>query len=324
MLTRRSAILGAAAAAAATLMRGAKAVAGAPAALTPVAFDVPAGACDCHTHVFNPAGFPFAPGRRYTPASATVDEMRALHRHLHVDRVVIVQPSPYGTDNRCMLDGLRQRGRNARGIAVPDDKTTKAMLDEMHLAGVRGIRLGLETVGQSASRTEPAIARQRFEAALARIEGRGWHLQIYTRLSIVALLQDLIRTAPVPVVFDHFGGAQGPLGPAQEHFDVLLDLVRSGKVYVKISAPYQSSTREPDFPDMAPLAAALVAANPQRILWGSDWPHPLAPEGQNPTAIAPNRQIDDGVTFNQLAAWIPDAVQRKTILVDNPARLYGF
>jgi predicted TIM-barrel fold metal-dependent hydrolase len=126
------------------------------------------------------------------------------------------------------------------------------------------------------------------------------------------------------VVFDHFGGAQAALGVDQPGFGTLLKLVKSGKAYVKISAPYRSSTKAPDYPDVAPLAKALIAANLQRIVWGSDWPHPGPAPGGNATAIAPLYQIDDGRVLNQLPVWAPDAAQRKTILVENPARLYGF
>jgi predicted TIM-barrel fold metal-dependent hydrolase len=131
--------------------------------------------------------------------------------------------------------------------------------------------------------------------------------------------------APMPVVFDHFGGAQAALGVSQPGFDTLLNLVRTGKAYVKISAPYRSSTKPPDYADVAPLAKALIGANPQRILWGSDWPHPASPVAHRPvTEITPLWQVDDGRILNQLPAWAPDAVLRKIILVENPAKLYGF
>jgi len=135
-----------------------------------------------------------------------------------------------------------------------------------------------------------------------------------------------VMDAPLPVVFDHFGGAQASMGIQQVGFPTLLNLVRAGKAYVKISAPYLASTQAPDYPDVAQLAKALIAANPQRVLWATNWPHPDSSQvaGRKVTDIAPLRPIDDGRVFNQLALWAPDAAQRKTILVENPAQLYGF
>jgi len=288
-----------------------------------VNFKVPAGACDTHTHVFgDPQRFPFAAMRAYTPEPASVAEMRALHSSLHTDRVVVVHPSVYGTDNSCTLDGMRQLGSIARGIAVIDEKTPDSSLDEMDRAGMRGIRVNLETTGQS----DPAVARQRFQEAVDRIKRRGkWHIQVYTRLSVIEGIKDQVMAAPMPVVFDHFGGAQAALGVTQPGFDTLLNLVRTGKAYVKISAPYRSSTKPPDYEDVAPLAKALIGANPQRILWGSDWPHPASPVAHRPvTEITPLWQVDDGRILNQLPLWAPDAGLRKIILVENPAKLYGF
>jgi predicted TIM-barrel fold metal-dependent hydrolase len=234
-----------------------------------VNFDVPAGACDCHTHIFGDVRqFPFSPARTYTPAPASVEEMRGLHRALRLDRVVIVQPSVYGSDNACTLDGLRQLGSNARGVAVIDDMTAETTLDDMDRAGVRAIRVSLDSAGQ----TDLAVSRRRFQLAVDRITGREWHIQIYTRLPAIEGIHDQVMASPVPVVFDHFGGAQGTLGVGQAGFEALLNLVRVGKAYVKISAPYRSSTQAPDYPDVAPLASALIAANPQRILWGVTGP----------------------------------------------------
>ncbi len=325
MLTRREVLIGATAAGAASLIRGDTAIfAKASQPSTPVHFDVPAGACDCHTHVFgDPRRFPFAASRTYTPEQASVEEMRALHRALHTERVVIVNPSVYGADNACTLDGIKQLGPSARGVAVIDEKTPETALDEMDRAGIRGIRINLETSGVS----DPALARRRFAASVDRIKARTkWHIQIYTRLSIIEGIKDQVMAAPMPIVFDHFGGAQGPLGFQQPGFDTLLNLVRTGKAYVKISAPYRSSIKAPDYPDVAPLAKALIAANPQRILWGSDWPHPDSTQvpGRKVTDISPLQQIDDGRVLNLLPTWAPDAALRKTILVENPAKLYGF
>lgn len=324
MLSRRDALIGAAVAGAAALVRRPTTLlAKASQPATPVHFDVPAGACDCHTHIFgDPRRFPLTPLRMYTPETASIEEMHALHRALHTDRVVIVQPSIYGTDNACTLDAIKQLGSNARGVAVIDDKTPDAALDEMDRGGIRGIRVNLETPGL----TDPAAGRQRLQAPIERVRGRHWHVQVYTRLSVIEGLKDQVLASPIPIVFDHFGGAQASLGVRQPGFDVLLNLVRTGHAYVKVSGAYRSSTQLPDYADVAPLAKALIAANPQRIVWGTDWPHPDSSQvaGRKPTDIAPLLPIDDGRVFNQLAVWVPDAAQRKIILVENPVRLYGF
>ena len=321
MLSRREilAITPLAAAAAIRRSRSSDGTASQPA--TPVNFAVPADACDCHTHIFgDPQQFPFASGRTYTPEPASVAEIRSLHRALRTARVVIVQPSVYGTDNSCTLDAIRQLGPNARGIAVIDDSISDAALDDMHRGGIRGIRINLATTGQ----TDPELGRRRFTAAVARMRNRKWHIQMFTQLSVIAALQKEIAGSPVPVVFDHFGGAQASGGVSQAGFDVLLDLVRSGRAYVKVSAPYRGSTSTPDFADMAPLAKALIAANLNRILWGTDWPHPDTASGKLPTDISPLRQIDDGRVFNQFATWAATERERKAILVENPGMLYGF
>jgi len=200
--------------------------------------------------------------------------------------------------------------------------TPDADIDAMNAAGFRGIRLNLATGGTS----DPNVGRQRVQASIERMKARGWHVQMFTSLAIISAIKDLVAASPVPVVFDHFGGALGELGPTQPGFDDLLHLVQSGKAYVKISGAYRASKLAPDYPDAAPLARALIAANSERIIWGSDWPHPdsSSQPGRKATDLAPLYQIDDGRLFNQLPVWAPDAVVRKTILVDNPARLYGF
>jgi len=324
MLSRRDALLGAAVAGVAAFVRRPttlSAKASQPA--TPVDFDVPAGACDCHTHIFGDSRrFSFTPSRAYTPETASIEEMRALHRTLHTDRVVIVQPSVYGTDNACTLDAIRQLGSDARGVAVIDDKTPDAALDKMARGGIRGIRVNLEAAGL----TDPAAGRRRLQAAIQRVKSRTWHVQVYTRLSVIKGLEDQVLASPISIVFDHFGGAEASLGVRQPGFDALLNLVRTGHAYVKVSGAYRSSTQLPDYADVAPLAKALIAANPQQVLWGTDWPHPDASPvtGRKPTDVAPLLPIDDGRVFNQLATWAPDATERRMILVDNPARLYGF
>jgi predicted TIM-barrel fold metal-dependent hydrolase len=158
------------------------------------------------------------------------------------------------------------------------------------------------------------------------MKSRNWHVQMYTNLAMISAIKDLVAASPVPVVFDHFGGARAELGPQQPGFLELVDLVRSGKAYVKISGAYRVSKLAPDYADVVPLAKALIAGNPERIVWGTDWPHPdsVTPPGRKPTDVNPLLQIDDGRLLNQLSVWAPDPRIRKMILVDNPARLYAF
>jgi predicted TIM-barrel fold metal-dependent hydrolase len=319
MLTRRKILAGTVAALAAMHTRTGFTKAAQPGVA--VNFDVPTGACDCHTHIHgDPEKFPFFAGRIYTPETALPEEMAALHKALHIQRVVIVTPSVYGTDNSATLYGMKARGNDARGVAVIDDKTPESDLDAMGRAGVRGIRLNLATGGGN----DPSAGRRRFQSAAERMQKRGWHVQIYTNLAVIGAIKDLVAASPVPVVFDHFGGAQAELGVEQPGFADLLQLLRSGKAYVKISGGYRASKRAPEYADAAPLARALIAANPECIVWGTDWPHPNSSSGRKPTELTPLFQIEDAVLFNQLPVWAPDAGVRKKILVDNPARLYGF
>src|SRR3954471_18911441 len=320
MLSRRSVLL-ASLAAGVAMSNKAHARAAQPA--TPVNFDVPAHACDCHTHIHGDVEkFPFFAGRVYTPEPASPEEMSALHNALHIERVVIVTPSVYGTDNSSTLYGMMARGASARGVAVIDDKTSESDLDAMGKQGFRGIRLNLATGGVN----DPSVGRPRFSAAVERMKARGWHVQLYTSLPMITAIKDLVLASPVPVVFDHFGGAQGELGVGQPGFADLVELVKSGKAHVKISGAYRASKLGPDYADATPLAQALIAANPERISWGTDWPHPdsVTPPGKQVTDVTPLFQIDDGRLLNQLPVWAPDAAIRKKILVDNPTRLYGF
>jgi len=294
---------------------------------TAVSFAVPDGACDCHVHVFGRAArFPFAARRGYTPPPASAAALLALQEALHLSRVVIVQPSVYGSDNSRTLAGMRRLGRHrARGVAVIDDKTSNAALDEMHQAGIRGVRVNLATAGQS----DPAQARRNLAAAVAQVAPLGWHVQVYTELSVIAALKDDVPRLGVPIVFDHFGGAQASGGPVggvdQPGFAALLALVGAGHAYVKVSAAYRSSEKAPAYDDVAPLARALIAANPDRILWGTDWPHPhAAAPGAALDTITASYDIDDGLALNQLRSWAPNAAIRRKILVGNPARLYDF
>jgi predicted TIM-barrel fold metal-dependent hydrolase len=285
-------------------------------------FDVPSGACDCHVHVFGPyESFPLSPDRFYKPGLASLTDLLAHQQALRLERVVIVQPSPYGTDNSCTVDALQRLGSRARGVAVVDADAPQASLHELHEAGIRGLRINLETSGVA----DPDIAGRHLAQAAAQAAPLGWHVQLYTDLSVVAALHDAIGNLPVPIVFDHFARAAASKGPAQPGFDALLSLMRRGRAYVKLSAPRRIS-HLPDHADAGAIACALAEANPERVLWGSDWPHPGARPGipRHPDIIEPFHPDDDGVALNRLNSWIRDSATVRRILVENPAQLYGF
>jgi len=282
----------------------------------------PPGSCDCHTHVFGPAArFPYSPARTYTPGDASIEDLLALHALLGIDRVVIVHPSPYLADNSCSVDALQRLGARARGVAVIDDATPDEALRDLHAAGMRGVRLNLETFGNP----DPDVAWARMEATARRIAPLGWHVQVYTSLALIAAISDRVAGLPVPLVIDHFGRAMAADGVRQPGFDRMLALLETGRVYVKLSGAYRVSS-QPGYGDVAPMARALIAANPDRLVWGTDWPHPGGGAGRraDSDAIEPFQAIDDGAALDRLAGWAGDADTLRRILVDNPGRLYGF
>jgi predicted TIM-barrel fold metal-dependent hydrolase len=323
MLTRRR-VLRVSAAAFATAAWGVDGFATPWGPRSAVDFAMPAGACDCHVHIVgDPARFPMAADRIYTPPQASPDMLLDLQRDLHLKRVVLVQPSFYAADNSALLGAMKQLGPNrARGVVVVEETASSADLDAMAKAGARGVRINLET----ASEFDPVVAAKKLKIAIAQCQPRNWHIQLYTRPSVIAALSDLLSESPVPLVFDHFAGAQAASGLAQPGFDAVLTLVRSGKAYVKISAPYRASKMKMPYGDIAPFAASLVAANPDRVLWGSDWPHTDSNRlpGRATTDISPFLTVDDGAVLNLLPHWVPEAALRQKILVGNPASLYGF
>jgi predicted TIM-barrel fold metal-dependent hydrolase len=324
MLTRRKVLVGGLLAGVSGMFRhGGAAHATATQPRTKVSFDVPPGATDCAVHVYGDLKrHPYWAGRTYTPEPATVAELKQVMRALRLDRVVVVQASTYGTDNSCVVDSIRELGSGARGVAVIDDKTTEASLEEMHRGGVRGIRLSLGNLGA----TDPAAAKQRLKAAADRMKNRkGWSVLISGSPATWEALGVELAAFAVPIVIDHFGEPRVADGVGQPGFTTVLNLVKSGKAYVKLSNA-DTLTRQPDMSDVTPYAKALISANPQRIVWGTAWPHPSAGAvpGRKPTDLALHRQTDDGQVINMLAVWAPDAAMRKMILVDNPARLFGF
>jgi len=262
--------------------------------------------CDCHFHIFGPYDkFPLDEGRRYTPPEALVPDYLAMADTAGLQRMVIVQPSPYGTDNRATLDAVEQFGRyRAAAVAVIDDRVDAATLRGMSDAGARGVRFNLVSGNGAPVEQLQTMAR--------RLAPLGWHIQVYAEGETMLQLGVTLAELPVPIVIDHCGGVMAELGTAHPQFQALLRLLDSGNAWIKTCSYRVSSTGAP-FADAEANVKALVAAAPERCLWGTDWPHP----GMDPVP-------DAGKLFDQFRAWVPDAATRQRILVDNPARLYGF
>jgi 2-pyrone-4,6-dicarboxylate lactonase len=291
-------------------------------------FDMPPGACDCHVHTFAPELFPFSPKRSYTPGAASVDDLVAFQSLVGMQRCVLVQPSSYGADNACLLDSLMRLGNRARGVAVIDaELTSNAELDALSAAGVRSVRVNLEAQGDR----DPRSAERALESVSRRVGPRNWSIQIYASLTVIAELKELVLRLPVPLVLDHFGDVRGEGGVDQPGFSTLVEMLKSGRVYVKLSAPYRSSKRPPDYQDLAPIARALIAAAPESMIWASDWPHTGGGatgsndrQGRTLAEIEPFRKVDVPHVLSRLADWSPDHETWRRILVENPARLYSF
>ncbi len=284
-------------------------------------FEVPGGACDCHTHIFGPFDrFPLSADRHYTPPEASTEELQALHRALHVQRVVIVTPSPYEADNGCTLYAVQRLGPAARAVVVIGQHATKTQLQQMHSAGARGVRVNLAVRGICGIELSAQFVRE----AAERMAPLGWHLQLFARLDVIAALAPMIRTLPVPVVLDHFGFPDSNSSSHAHTFESVLNLVSSGNAYVKLSAPHRIG--DPDSEVVASMARALIAANPSRMLWGTDWPHcggrPRDPDRR--FDVEPFQSIDDGLALSRLSTWANDDALTRRILVENPSSLYDF
>lgn len=282
--------------------------------------ELPAGAVDCHNHIMGPQGeYPYAATRVYTPPEATIDQLKALRMEIGSSRNVLVTPSVYGTDNRCMLDALAALENTARGIAVLPLDVTDAELRRLDAAGVRGVRISL---GGTGSYT-PASAKEALLSLAPRFAPLGWNIEVVGNLPAVMSLAPVMASLKVPVVLDHFAGANGGEGINQEGFAALIELVRGRNAFVKLSAPYNRSKR-PDYSDMTPLAHALIAAGADRMLWGTNWPHPAQVPGRPISEVTPYHKIDNRNLVRVLGAWCPDGHMRQMILVDTPQRLYRF
>ncbi|WP_257164833.1 amidohydrolase [Bradyrhizobium sp. SRS-191] len=269
----------------------------------------PANACDSHHHIYD-ARFPVSPHwRGGRPDGATVADYRLLQKRLGVVRHVIVQPSTYGVDNRCLLDALDQFGAEARGIVVIDESIDDAALKRMDQRGVRGVRVNFLT-----PQSWGVTTSERLEQTAKRIAPLGWHVQVLMSGDQIAQHEAVLAALPVPVVFDHLGRIPQPIGLAHPGAQAMLRLADKGHGWIKLSEPYaDTKLGPPDYADTSAVARACVQAAPDRVIWGSDWPHPT--EKDKP---------DDALLFDLLSSWAPDTEVREKILVGNPAKLFGF
>ncbi|MFN7085062.1 MAG: amidohydrolase family protein [Burkholderiales bacterium] len=274
----------------------------------PPKFKLPPGACDCHAHVFGPQDrHPYLPQAAYIPPDALPRDYVRMLKILGCERGVLVQPSVYGTDNAAMLEALRSGLFAFRGVAVVDENISDRELEDMHRAGVRGVRINIAS-------TTPGLTLAQAPRLAPRLKALGWHLQFFMDLRKLPDAEEKLAGFDLDIVIDHFGRVRAADGVAAPPFQTLLRLLKRDHVWAKLMGPYFLSDKTPGFPDVTPFARAVVAAAPDRAVWGTDWPHPSA------HGLAPN----DGVLADLLLEWIPDEAQRKKILVDNPARLYGF
>lgn len=270
---------------------------------------VPAGACDCHVHVYD-GRFAPAPGARLLPPDASVEDYRQLQQRTGTDRVVFVTPSTYGTDNRPMCEALVAYGEGARGIAVVDEQIRDAELEALHATGVRGIRLNLSLGVTNSAQQVGALA--------ARVAPYGWHLQLLAAPDTLAALEPRLLHLPIPLVFDHMGRIPPPLAHRHAAHRLILRLIDAGRAWVKLSGGYiVSEEGPPAYNDIALLARGYLLAAPERVVWGSDWPHPSATAGHQPLP-------DDAQQMDLLAQWAGDSTALRRVLVDNPAALYDY
>jgi predicted TIM-barrel fold metal-dependent hydrolase len=273
----------------------------------------PPRACDCHAHICGPqATYGYIPERIYTPPDALLPAYRHLLTTLGCGRAVLVQPSFHGTDNRAMLAAMAQAGDRFRGVAVLADDASERDIAALHAAGVRGARLNIVDV--KTGKGELPLAH--IERLADRIKPFGWHIEFLMHVDEFPELDRMLAHLPVDCVFGHLGYVRADKGVQAPGFQALLRLLRAGRAWVKLTGPYRISTRTLPHADTHAFAQALVEAAPDHLVWGSDWPH-VKTEWTIPM---PN----DGDLADLLALWVPDGDIRKRVLVDNPARLYGF
>ena len=273
---------------------------------------LPRLACDTHAHIFGPiARYAYAPARVYTPPDCLLDDYQKMLTTLSVERAVLVQPSVYGADNTVMLAAMRAAGSAFRGVAVVEGDIADAELTKLDAAGVRGVRVNIVDVEDRKPGTLPMAE---LTAMAKRIAPMGWHMEFLMHCDEFPDLDRSFADFPVDIVLGHLGYMKTDKGLNDPGFQALLRLMKAGKAWVKFTGPYRITTQAMPHADTNAYAHALIAANAQRVLWGSDWPHVMV------KSAMPN----DGDLCDLLSAWIPDAATREQVLVWNPAKLYGF
>lgn len=269
----------------------------------------PAGATDSHLHLFGPREtYPLSPRRGYTPSpEAHLTGYLDMANTLGLERMVIVQPAAYGTDHTCALDTVERLGLSrARAVAIIDDTVSQEYLRQLNEKGFRGARIN--------SVTPNAIGVDQLRTVARRVASLGWHVQLYVSGAELPELARVLLSLPVPVVIDHMGRISPDQDVTSPEFSTLLKLLDSGKCWVKLCG-YRNSIAGPPYDDLSSIARKLIAAAPENCVWGTDWPHTNLPRMYLP---------NDGVLLDLLYQWVPDQSQLHRILVDNPARLYGF
>ena len=269
-------------------------------------FKLPPGSTDAHCHVFGPGDkFPYAPNRRYTPEDAPKEMLFALHRHLGVERTVIVQASCHGSDNRAMLDAIADDPKRIKGVCIVDNTFGDAEYKTLHDGGVRGARFNF--VKHLGGRPDMDL----FNRTIDRIKGMGWHVVLHLDAPDIVPMSDMIRRLPLPFVIDHMGRVPGKDGVDQPPLKALLELAKLDNCWIKVCGSERISF--PPYAEAVPIAQAIMAAAPDRVLWGTDFPHPNA-----------THEADEADLVDLVPQFTADPVLQRKLLVDNPARLYGF
>jgi len=272
-------------------------------------FRLPPLACDAHCHVFGPAAkFPYAPDAPYCPPDAPFERLRKLHDTLGIERAVIVHASCHGSDMRVTLDAIARSNGRYRGTAIIDESYGDREFQTMHEGGIRGVRFNF--VKHLGGRPDLGFFRKTVE----RVKSMGWHLILHLDSTDLVELRSEFMKLPVPMVIDHMGRVKAGDGLEQQPFKTLLEFMQNENCWVKVCGAERVSSKGPPFTDAVPFARALIEAAPDRILWGTDWPHP------NVGKHMPN----DGDLVDLFALMAPEPALQHKILVDNPARLYGF